>query len=132
MIHLYKLQLIGTNRMNTWGHRIISLAERMVLVKSSFISFPMFLSTHSLVPMGILKDFDKMCINFIWHKQNGNQGLHYISWEVLCLSKNSGGHDLHSAILKVGPLRVKFAWNFITKPNSLLNKNLIAKYDKEI
>ncbi|KAL0912936.1 hypothetical protein M5K25_016358 [Dendrobium thyrsiflorum] len=32
--------------------------------------------------------------------------------------------------LLVGPLRARFAWNLLENPNSLLNKNLVAKYGR--
>ncbi|KAI0513560.1 hypothetical protein KFK09_009585 [Dendrobium nobile] len=71
------------NKLNVLGNRFISLEGRIVLVKSAFLSLCILLLMHLLVPMGILNDFDRLCRFFIWHKQDGNQGLHYVAWEVL-------------------------------------------------
>ncbi|KAI0530840.1 hypothetical protein KFK09_000388 [Dendrobium nobile] len=46
--------------------------------------------------------------------------------------KIEGGRGLFSAVLMVGPLRAKFAWNFFTKPNSVLNLILKAKYGGDV
>ncbi|PKU61810.1 Putative ribonuclease H protein [Dendrobium catenatum] len=122
----------AASRLNTWGKRCISLEGRLILVKSTFFSLPLFLSTLSLVPLSILKEFDKMCRGFLWSKNNGKAGLHYVSWDLLCRPKIEGGRGLFSAILMVGSLRAKFAWNFFTKPNSLLNHILKAKYGGDV
>ncbi|KAI0519701.1 hypothetical protein KFK09_007159 [Dendrobium nobile] len=118
----HNLMEVAPNKLNTWGKNCISLEGKLVLVKYAFLSLPMFLSSISLVPLSILKEFDKMCRSFIWNKSNGRIGLHYVSWDLLCKAKNEGGRGLFSAVSKVGPLQAKFAWEFLKKPNSLLNQ----------
>ncbi|KAL0918933.1 hypothetical protein M5K25_010982 [Dendrobium thyrsiflorum] len=120
------------NKLNTWSNKFILLEGRLVLVKSVLLSIPIFLATHSLVPMGVLYEIDKMCRDFIWHKKDGKFALHYVAWIVLCKSKNHGGHGLHSIVSKVGSIRAKFSWNFIVNPKSLLNRSLKAKYGSDI
>ncbi|KAL0912001.1 hypothetical protein M5K25_017942 [Dendrobium thyrsiflorum] len=106
----------------------LTIIGRMILVKSIFLALPLVLSTHTLVPLSLLKEFDKMCRNYIWNNHNGSHGLHYVAWEVLCKMKKMGGRGLHSAVSKMGPLRAKFAWKLIDKPDTLLKRNLIAKF----
>lgn len=50
--------------LNVWGNHFISLAEKLLLVKSVFTSLPTFLSTHSLVPLGVLNYLERMCRDF--------------------------------------------------------------------
>ncbi|PKU82614.1 Putative ribonuclease H protein [Dendrobium catenatum] len=73
-----------------------------------------------------------MCRGFIWSKNNDKAGIHYASWELLCRPKIEGGRGMFSASLRVGPLCAKFAWNFLTKLNSLLNLILKAKYGDDV
>ncbi|XP_028555660.1 uncharacterized protein LOC114580917 [Dendrobium catenatum] len=122
----------AANKLNTWEKKCISLEGKLVLVKSAFMSLPLFLSTLSLVPLSILKEFDKMCRGFTWSKNNGNARLYYASWDLLCKSKSEGGRGLFSAVSKIGPLRAKFAWNFFMKPHSLLNQILRVKYGEDV
>ncbi|KAI0496442.1 hypothetical protein KFK09_022759 [Dendrobium nobile] len=68
----------------------------------------------------------------ILSKGDGSAGIHYISWGMLCKPKCEGGRGLFSAISKVGPLRGKFAWNFLSNPNSVLSQILRAKYGEDI
>ncbi|KAI0502609.1 hypothetical protein KFK09_017564 [Dendrobium nobile] len=72
------------------------------------------------------------CLCFFWKKNNGNTGIHYNSWKKLCKTKEEGGRGLFSAVSKIGPLRAKLAWNFCTKPSTMLNQILRAKYGDDV
>ncbi|XP_028552631.1 uncharacterized protein LOC114580163 [Dendrobium catenatum] len=115
-------------RLNAWGNRFISLAGKLMLVKSVLLALPNFLIAHSLVLKRILYELERYCRDFIWHKMDGSRGLHYVSWEVLCRPKQCGEWGVHAAFDRMGPLRAKFAWNIMENPNSLFNRNVLAKY----
>ncbi|KAL0911907.1 hypothetical protein M5K25_017843 [Dendrobium thyrsiflorum] len=117
-------------KLNVWGNHFISMAGRITLCKSVLLSIPLFVSSHSLVPLGILKEFDKACRMYIWNKFDGSHGLHFVAWETLCKPKVYGGWGLFLAVSRVGPLRARLAWNLLENPDSLLNRNLVAKYGK--
>ncbi|XP_028550871.1 uncharacterized protein LOC114579679 [Dendrobium catenatum] len=114
--------------LNVWGNKYISLAGKILLVKSILSSFPIYYITHSLVLLSLLKELDKMCRDFLWNKQDGSKGLHYISWEVLCKPLDLGGQGIQSLISKVKPLRAKFTWKLISGDSSILYSILAAKY----
>ncbi|XP_020694670.1 uncharacterized protein LOC110108384 [Dendrobium catenatum] len=118
----------SSKRINAWGNKFISLAGRLVLIKSVALSLPLFVMTHSLIRMKILLEFEKMCRDFIWNKVDGNRGIHYVSWEQLCKPKQFGGWDVHSVVDRKDAMRAKIAWKLIDKPESLLSRHLIAKY----
>ncbi|XP_028553650.1 uncharacterized protein LOC110096650 [Dendrobium catenatum] len=104
--------------LNAWGNRCISLVGRLVLVKMVFINLPLFFMPHSLVPLSILKEFEKLYRNFIWNKHDGSHGMHYVAWEVLCKPKALGGWGIQSAVSSLEPLRAKFAWKLLVNPTS--------------
>ncbi|KAI0519619.1 hypothetical protein KFK09_007073 [Dendrobium nobile] len=118
----------SNKRINAWGNKFISLAGRLVLIKSVALSLPLFVMTHSLIPMKILLEFEKMCRDFIWNKVDGNRGIHYVSWEQLCKPKQFGGWDVHSVVDRKDAMKAKIAWKLIDKPDSFLSRHLIAKY----
>ncbi|KAL0918953.1 hypothetical protein M5K25_011004 [Dendrobium thyrsiflorum] len=105
--------------MNFKDHR------RMVLVKYAFLYLPLILLTHSLVPMGILNNFGKMCRNFIRNKQNGNQGLHYVAWDVLCKAKIGEAMDFIQQLQKV-------IWNAKIKSGSSVTWEIIINGAKSL
>ncbi|XP_028553622.1 uncharacterized protein LOC110107295 [Dendrobium catenatum] len=118
------------DKLNGWGNLALTLAGKLQLIKTSLLSIPVFISTHSLVPMGVLRDLEKLCRNFLWTKQDKSSGIHYVEWKQLCRQIKFGGQGAVSAPDRVGSWRAKFAWNLFSIPDSLLNRILIAKYGK--
>lgn len=92
---------------------------------------PLFLITHSTIPLSILREFEKICRKFIWNNEDGSFGLHYVAWEELCKPKDRGGWGLQSAMSSLEPLRAKHAWNLVVNQDSMLNRNLLAKYGED-
>ncbi|XP_020701549.1 uncharacterized protein LOC110113341 [Dendrobium catenatum] len=80
--------------------------------------------------MGVLRDLDKLCINFLWNKADKSSGIHYVEWKILYKQIMFGGQGVVSAVDKVGSWREKFPWSLISNPGSLLNRILIAKYGR--
>ncbi|XP_020671746.1 uncharacterized protein LOC110091838 [Dendrobium catenatum] len=111
-----------------WGNRFVSFAGRLVLVKSVYLSLPIFIMTHSLIPMKTLMELEKICRYFIWNKYDGKRELHYMAWEQVCKPKEYGGWDVHSAVARRDAMRAKFSWKLIDKPESLLSRHLNDKY----
>ncbi|KAI0492223.1 hypothetical protein KFK09_026492 [Dendrobium nobile] len=81
--------------------------------------------------MGVLRDLDKLCKNFLWTKQDKSSGIHYVEWKILCKQIKFRGQGVMSTADKVGSWRAKFAWSLISNPASLLNQILIAKYGRK-
>ncbi|XP_020699439.1 uncharacterized protein LOC110111775 [Dendrobium catenatum] len=120
------------DKLNSWGARFLSMAGRIILEKSSLLSLPTFVSTHSLIPKKILYDLDRICRDFIWHQNKDNKGLRYIAWDDLCIPRNRGGLGMHSSVKRVGHLRARLAWRFFQNPSSLLFKCLTAEQASDI
>ncbi|PKU87175.1 Putative ribonuclease H protein [Dendrobium catenatum] len=123
----YILEKVNS-RLNVWGKNLISLAGRIVLTKSVLAAIPIFVATHTLIPKRILHKIEKAARNFIWDKPGGLHELHYISWEKMCRPWKEGGLSIKSVSDITGPLRAKFAWNFLKEEDSLLYKSLKARY----
>ncbi|PKU72928.1 Putative ribonuclease H protein [Dendrobium catenatum] len=94
--------------LDVWGGKLISLAGRISLVKSVLLSYPTFHSTNSMVPK-VLYKIDKLCIEFLWRKCDGNAGLHYVSWDLMCKPRDWGGLSINSLSNKEGHFRAKLA-----------------------
>ncbi|KAL0923837.1 hypothetical protein M5K25_004616 [Dendrobium thyrsiflorum] len=118
----------AASKLNLWGSKFLSIVGKITLLNSALLSLPIFVSTHSLVPVKILDDMEKMCRSFVWSKRDGNFGIHYVAWEFMCKPKEKRGYGVHSIGKRVGPLRSKFTLNFINNPGTLLNQSLTSKY----
>ncbi|KAI0519788.1 hypothetical protein KFK09_007249 [Dendrobium nobile] len=93
-------------------------------VEEANAALPVFLAANTIIPKRILNDIDKAARNIIWDRQGGH-GLQYIN---MFKSWKEGGIGLKSMIALTGPLRAKFAWNFLKEEDSSLNKAMKARY----
>ncbi|KAI0499520.1 hypothetical protein KFK09_017724 [Dendrobium nobile] len=66
--------------------------------------------------------------DFIWNKSDGKKGLHYLAWDYVCKPKEFGGWGVQFAVERRDAMRAKFAWKLIDNPESLLSRQLNAKY----
>ncbi|KAL0925393.1 hypothetical protein M5K25_003719 [Dendrobium thyrsiflorum] len=119
-------------KLNGWGKKLLSLAGRILLAKSSLLTMPNYIITHSLVPKGVLHELDKVCRDFILNKSNGKRGMHFVAWEEMCKPRCDGGMGMISPATRAGSLRARLAWNLLEKPDSLFHRNMIAKYGKNV
>ncbi|PKU85312.1 Putative ribonuclease H protein [Dendrobium catenatum] len=97
------------DRINAWGKKSLSMGGKFTLIESSLLSMPNFLITHSLVPKRVPYELEKLCRNLIWHKTDGTNGMHYVTWGEISKPRILGGLCLHSSLLRVGSLRSKLA-----------------------
>ncbi|XP_028549589.1 uncharacterized protein LOC114579380 [Dendrobium catenatum] len=118
----------AASKLNVWGNKLISLAGKFVLVKFVLVALPVFVATHSLVPMSVLKEVDNAARSFIWDRRGGLHGLHYMSCEKMCKTWKEGGQGIHSVAAVTGSLRAKFPRKFLKGEESLLNRTLLAKW----
>ncbi|KAI0519702.1 hypothetical protein KFK09_007160 [Dendrobium nobile] len=120
------------DRLNAWCKKSLSLGGKLILIESSLLSMPNFLITHSLVPKRVLHELEKLCRNFIWHKNDGTKGMHSVAWEEICKPSCLVGLGLHSPLLRLGSLRSKLALNFLQKPDSLFHRTMKCMYGGDI
>lgn len=75
-----------------------------------------------LLPNKICKDMERIMSRYWWKSSSKNdKGIHWMSWNRLCIKKSKGGmgfRDMHDFNLS---LLGKQGWRLITKPNSLVS-----------
>ncbi|PKU83109.1 Putative ribonuclease H protein [Dendrobium catenatum] len=120
------------DKTNLWGSKLLSQAGRALLIKTSLLATPMFLITHTIVPHGVLHEVKKIARTFLWQQETGSRGMHYIAWEELCLPKAQGGLGFRDLCRWQSALRARLAWNFLTDPESMLHRLLVAKYGSDL
>ncbi|XP_028551609.1 uncharacterized protein LOC114579874 [Dendrobium catenatum] len=117
-----------SDKINVWGRRHLSLAGRATLIRSSLLTIPMYLITHTNIPTGTLNAIERMARQFMWQKEAGKRGLHYVSWSDLCRPTAVGGLGFHASATWQGPLRARLAWNVVHDRESLLGRTILARY----
>ncbi|XP_074291036.1 uncharacterized protein LOC141617788 [Silene latifolia] len=117
-------------RIRNLGARKLSYAGRMVLVKAVLKTLHNYWASNFILPAGVFKRIEAICINFQW-----DGGVDYlrsllVSWEKICRPKHEGGLGLNCAIQWNKAAVGKLVWWLATKPDQLWVKWINAVYIK--
>ncbi|PKU65420.1 Putative ribonuclease H protein [Dendrobium catenatum] len=95
VIDFYKIIRNAHQKTNIWGKKHLSLAGRAVLIRTSLLSIPMYLMSHTKVPRGVLGDIKKLGRGFLWQKDSNSRGMHYVGWKEMCQPRDHRGLGFH-------------------------------------
>ncbi|XP_028556854.1 uncharacterized protein LOC114581242 [Dendrobium catenatum] len=88
------------DKLNVWGNHSLTLAGKLQLIKSALLSILIFISTHSLVRMGVLRELDKLGRNFLWSKLvhgSVEDSISAITTNAISFASSSFSQDIISA-----------------------------------
>ncbi|XP_057418408.1 uncharacterized protein LOC130712598 [Lotus japonicus] len=109
-------------KLSGWKASSLSFAGRVSLTQSCLLSLPSYVMQTTPIPLGVCKEVEKLCRNFIWGSTVEKRKCHLISWETICSPKDCGGlgfRDLHSINRAY---MTKLAWIVKKEPNCLWAK----------
>jgi hypothetical protein len=116
-------------KINSWSSKCLCQAGREVLIKSILHSIPSYVMSIFLIPGSIVDEIEKMLNAFWWgHNNNQSRGIHWLSWDKLCIHKNYGGMGFKSLKAFNFAMLGKQAWKMFTDPGALITRLFKAKY----
>jgi hypothetical protein len=113
-------------RLNTWSHRWLSRAGRLVLVKSVLEAIPVYWMSLSWIPKGILEAARKLTSKFMWSGKKESHVIPWVRWEKIVVPKALGGWGLKNIFLFSKALAAKGGWRILNS-TSLWTKGSSAK-----
>jgi hypothetical protein len=114
-------------RLNTWSHRWLSCAGRLVLVKSILEAILVYWMSLSWIPTGILEATRKITSKLLWSGKKEAHVIPWVRWDKIIVPKAMGGWDLKIIFLFSKALLAKGGWRIINSTN-LWTKVIIQKY----
>ena len=120
MKKLYKI-------LNSWSHRWLSRAGRLVLVKSVLEALLVYWMSLSWVPKGISIAARKLTSKFLWSGKLETHVTPWVRWEKIATRKDLGGWALKNIFHFSKALVAKGGWHILTS-SSLWTKVIRQKY----
>ncbi|XP_043694296.1 uncharacterized protein LOC122645006 [Telopea speciosissima] len=115
------------SRLSGWKGKLLSLADRVELVKSVMLS----ISVHNFLvywwPSSLVSLMEKWIRNFIWAGDIESRKLVVAKWDLLCRPKSEGGLGIRKLRDVSSALLCKLEWSN-KHDNSMVNKFLRARY----
>ncbi|EEF43404.1 conserved hypothetical protein [Ricinus communis] len=114
-------------RLQGWRRKLLSRAGKEVLLKTLAQAIPNFIMNVFLLPFELCVEIERM-LNALWFSSNGreNQGIRWISWECLCVSKEFGGLGFKRLRNVNFAMLGKQAWRLLDE-NSLVAREVICR-----
>ena len=129
-----KVQVFGfvqetlNNRVNGWTFRFFTKGRKEVIIKSVVTALPNHVMSVYRLPKATVKKLTSAVAQFWWSPGGGTKGIHWKSWDKLCVPKDNGGlgfkdlTDFNTAMLG------KQLWRLIEKPNTLFSRVFKGRY----
>ncbi|KAL0421009.1 UNVERIFIED_CONTAM: hypothetical protein Slati_3123800 [Sesamum latifolium] len=110
-------------RFQSWKCKNLSQAGKMVLLKSVVQAMPTYVMSCFLLPASICLVLESLMADFLWHNKDVRK-IHWLSWDKLCASKDSGGLSLRKMVAFNKAMLAEQLWHLISNPTSFLSRML--------
>lgn len=111
------------------GGKLLYVAGRTTLVKSTLQAIPSYSMQIFDIPSSVINNINRSCANFLCSGQADHNKLYMVSWKRCCRGKKQGG-GLRFKDIKTQnkAFLAKLGWNFITNSGKLWIDILHHKY----
>src|SRR5690606_9459048 len=79
------------NRVNGWTFKFFTKGGKEVIIKSVITALPNNVMSCYRLPKNTVKKLTSVIARFWWSSGGNTRGVHWKSWDKLCLTKEEGG-----------------------------------------
>ncbi|XP_028067083.1 uncharacterized protein LOC114269911 [Camellia sinensis] len=115
-------------RLARWKRQYLSKGGWLVLIKSVLASISTYFMSVHVIPVSVARWIEQLQRHFLWG--GGGEGAHYhlLSWDQICLPKESGGLGVRRLVLFNLALLGKWLWRFVVEKEQLWRRVVVAKF----
>lgn len=115
------------SKLQAWKGRLLSLAGRLVLIRSVLMSILIYFMATTKTPKKVINGITGTIRRFFWGKPEKERYMAYIAWKkILCPIE--GGLGLRCLDTINDALLTKFLWRLASDSSSLWATQIRAKY----
>lgn len=119
------------SKLATWKANSLSLAGRVVLIKSVMASIPVYSMQCQWLPTHVCSEIDKINRNFLWGSSDESRKPHLLNWNIVTLPKEYGGLDIRTARENNLAMMSKLGWSLLKRDQASWCKAIASKYLKK-
>ncbi|XP_058770393.1 uncharacterized protein LOC131644024 [Vicia villosa] len=102
------------NKLSAWKASLLSMAGRLVLVKSVIQSMLLHTMLIYSWPSSVLKNIHKWSRNFIWSGESDSRKLVTVAWDKCCRPYDEGGLGIRSLVTLNEAANLKQCWDLVS------------------
>ena len=85
-------------KLSGWKHLYLSKGGRLMLLKSTLSSLPMYFLSLFTIPKAVAARLESIQRNFLWRSFEGSFKYPVVAWEKVCLPIEMGGLGIRSVV----------------------------------
>ncbi|KAF7824519.1 ribonuclease H [Senna tora] len=116
------------SRLAGWKSKLISQAGRVTLINSVLQALPIYQMSNGALPKKVSDKIESITNNFFWGIKSNGYRIHLLKSEALRQPKWKGGLGFKNINCFNKALLAKNVWRLIERPNTLLSRWFLGKY----
>lgn len=117
-----------SDRLKMWKVKLLSQAARLVLIKATLQSLPVFYMATTKLPTKVTASLTNLMRRFFWGKMTQERYLAYVSWERICRPLEEGGLGLKELPIFNDAILMKYLCKLASGTMALWAQVVRAKY----
>ncbi|XP_057836467.1 uncharacterized protein LOC131046699 [Cryptomeria japonica] len=115
-------------KMEGWKSNWLSLASRLLMLKTVVSAMPIFPMAWFKLPGSIIKNMQQKMRKFLWNGNQDHDKISLMAWDRVCKPKGGGGAGLRDWRIINEAMGAKLVWQMYSKPKQRWIQILQAKY----
>ena len=115
-------------RLAGWKRLYLSKGGKVILIKSTLSSLPMYFLSLFPIPGRVAKRMEKLQRNFLWNGIGDNHKIHLVDWSKICRPVKNGGIGIRCWRRFNSALLAKWLWRYGLENDALWRRVIGAKY----
>ncbi|GJX70072.1 RNA-directed DNA polymerase, eukaryota, reverse transcriptase zinc-binding domain protein [Tanacetum coccineum] len=119
------------SRLSKWKMKALSIGGRLTLLKSVLGATPIYYMSMFKAPIQVINKLESIRNHFINGVDYNVRKMSFVNWKNVLASKEKGGLVVSSFYALNRALIFKWVWRFLTNPNSLWSRAIMAIHGQD-
>lgn len=116
------------DKLSQWKTKSLSFGGRLALIKSILSNLPTYFMSLFVAPAGVIEKLERIRRRFLWGGSVDHAKIHWVSWDKVIASKETGELGVGSLNVFNTTLIVKWWWRFRKDPGSIWAKLITSMH----
>lgn len=118
----------SVNQLEGWKRKWLTLAGRLMLLKSVLSALPIYSMMALKIPEKVIRCINRGMRKFLWNGKEAKDKIPLMAWDKVCQPKLTRGASLRKWTFLNEALGAKLVWQMYSHPNQKWIQILKHKY----